>query len=84
MLSLKSQKDPKVWGWDAISVHHQFRPRWDCEFLPMVSSRTGLLQRAMSGSVALEQPGFELMSGAPVVTKGHVDDQGLVGHLGLC
>lgn len=74
MPSLKSQKDPKVWEWDAISVHHQFRLRWDCEFLAMVFSRTGLLQRAMSGSMALEQPGFELISGAPVVTEGHVDD----------
>lgn len=81
MPSLKSQKDPKVWEWDSISVHHQFRPRWDCEFLATVSSRTGLLQRAMSGFVALEPPGFDLMS---VLTKSHVDDQGLVGHLGLC
>lgn len=34
----------------------------------------------MSESMALQHPGSELMSWA-VVTEGHADDQGLVGHL---
>lgn len=48
----------------------------------MVSSKTGLLHKVISGSVAQQKPGSELMSRAPVVTKGHAEDQGLVGHLG--
>lgn len=48
----------------------------------MVSSKPGLLHKAMSGSVALQKPGSELMSRTPVVPEGHAEDQGLVGYLG--
>lgn len=50
----------------------------------MVSSRPELLQRVMYRSVALQQPGSELMSRTPGAIKGHVDDQGLVSHFGPC
>ena len=36
----------------------------------MVIYEPGLLPRAMSGSIALYLPGFELMSMAPVSTEG--------------
>lgn len=39
----------------------------------MVTSGPRLLLRVMSRSVVLLQPGFVLMSIAPVATKGHVD-----------
>lgn len=37
--------------------------------------RSGLLTRAMSGSVVLPQPGSAWMSMACVTTKGHIDVQ---------
>lgn len=45
---------------------------------------SGLLQRAVSGSEAIQWVGSELMSGAPVVTKGHANHASLVSHLGTC
>ena len=49
-----------------------------------MSSSPGLLQRAVYGSVALHQPRSELTSRVSVVTKSHVEDQGLVGYLRPC
>lgn len=49
-----------------------------------MTSRPELLPRTMSGSVVLEQLGFELMSVALVITEGHVDTWGLVRHLRQC
>lgn len=47
----------------------------------MVSSRPGILLRTMSGSMALQQPGSESISVAPVLTEGHVVDQAVISHL---
>lgn len=47
----------------------------------MLSSGSELLLRAMSGSIALLQPGSTLMSGVPVITEGHEDAQGLGCHM---
>lgn len=49
-----------------------------------VLSRFKLLLRAISGSMALEQPGSKSTSVAQVATKSHVAAQGIVSHLGLC
>lgn len=49
----------------------------------MVLPGPGLLQRTVSLSVVLQPPGSESMS-TPVVTEGHVEDQGLISHLGPC
>ena len=50
----------------------------------MVLSISGLLPRAMSGSVAPSKPGSELMSVAPDTIEGLADIRGLDCHLGPC
>lgn len=47
----------------------------------MVSFRSELLLRAISGCTVLHQPQSELMSVVPVATGGCADAQGLVSHL---
>lgn len=47
-----------------------------CPALPsssMVTSGPELLPRVMSGSVTLQQTGFDWMAMGPVITKGRVD-----------
>lgn len=48
----------------------------------MVMFVSGLLTRAMSGSVALPQPQSLLMSMSPLTTEGHATAQGLGCHPG--
>lgn len=43
-----------------------------------------MLPRAMSGSVALQQPESMLMSLAPVTTKSRVNDSGVISQLRPC
>lgn len=49
-----------------------------------MSSGPGLLGRAMSGFVALEQLRSELMSVAPVTVEGHVDVRRSGSPPGVC
>ena len=49
-----------------------------------MSSGPGLLPRAMSGSMDLLQPVFELIFMASVTAEGYGDTQGLVSHLRPC
>lgn len=91
-LSLKAVSMPGIWA--AICGHIGAQGPCQCSPIPMWvawAATQGFgdvwawaAAKAMSGSMALPQPGSSLISKAPVALEDLVGTQGLGPHLGLC